>query len=95
MHSLKEFRVFQGCSVSVYHTMDEDLLIAQLINYLTDDEDVEIATVMHHNMLCASYDENKETGGRKANVERRFQEGHLRIMNDYFWPSNKIGMYSC
>ncbi|MEM1283721.1 MAG: hypothetical protein AAGG81_09240 [Chlamydiota bacterium] len=71
--------------------MENDELKFVLDLLLDDDDEVISAALMEHMVLISNLIEyDNLSSKRKANIERSFGAGHLRLMQDYFWPCNKL-----
>lgn len=78
--------------------MDDEILY-QIIEHLNDDDSVCEALLLEHMTLLAEYEADNSScqvggsaPGRCPNVERNFQDGHISLMMDYFWPNGKVRM---
>lgn len=72
----------------------DDVTFIQVVEFMDDDDGHTEALIMHHMQLLAELEETetKQKGsapGKRPNIERDFAAGHLRIMQDYFWPAEQ------
>lgn len=70
-----------------------------LIETINSNDDITTAALFNHMHMLAlvpalENEQKTRSGGsvegRRPNIDRDFRNGHLRIMMDYFWPSNDM-----